>query len=473
MSNSFEHDADFSAARRRLLKTGLAAGAAASLPLTLGGCSEPVPQGAGHALQAGQWSNWSGSQTAKPAGVLAPASDEELAGLLRKAVGPVRPFGASHSFSPVCKTDGSLLTLDNMKGLVSHDAEKLQATFRAGTRIREIGDVLQGIGQGLLNQGDVDPQSLGGAIGTSTHGTGATLGSFSSIVRGLRLVTPEGRVIDCDARNDADIFHAACTSFGSLGVITQVTLQNRAAYRLQERLFAAPLQEIYDNMDKWRSENRHFEFWAFFEADQAMVKILNETDAEPTPPAKFKLPEDQALWAACEVAHALPAIDGSLQRLLMSLVGSSERADRSYRIFPSPRNVRFNEMEYEVPAANGPDCLKELLGAVRKSGINTLFPIEYRYVAADDCWLSPFYQQDSCAFSIHQYYQVDYRPLFDFVEPILRRHGGRPHWGKLHTLGAKDFARLYPRWNDFLKIRQELDPQGKLLNPHLRTVFGV
>jgi FAD-linked oxidoreductase len=466
--------AAFATRRRELLKGGLAVGATLALPAALGACSRrAAPAGYGHGRVAGEWANWSGGQTSRPAAYLQPASEDELAKLLQRATGPVRVTGAGHSFSPVCQTDGALLTLDGMKGLIRHDAEKQQATFWAGTRVHEVGEPLQAIGQGLLNQGDVDPQSLGGAIGTSTHGTGPTLGSFSAAVRGLRLVTAEGEVLDCDPGHNADLFHAACTSVGALGIVTQITFQNRAAYKLRERIFTAPLSEVYQNLERWRDENRHFEFWAFYEADRALVKTLNETEDEVTPPAGFTLPEDEALWAACEIAHGLPSSDGFMQRLLMRLASGSERVGRSYRIFPSARNTRFNEMEYEVPAARGAECVQEVLATVRKSGINALFPIEYRYVAADDCWLSPFYRQDSCAISIHQYHKVDYRPLFALVEPILRRHGGRPHWGKLHTLAAADFAALYPRWEDFRKLRRELDPRGRLLNLHLRAVFGA
>ncbi len=453
--------------RRDVLRLGLGAGVLGAL----GGCAEPAEDGAGYLPSSGAWRNWSGGQSSRPAAYLVPASEDALAKALRDAKGPVRPVGASHSFSPLVASDGVIVSLDGLKGLVGHDAERKQATFWAGTRVREAGEPLFTIGQGLLNQGDVDPQSLAGAIGTSTHGTGIQLGSFSSLVRGLRLVTPGGDVIECDAGKDADVFHAACTSVGALGVVTQVTLQNRSAYHLRERTFAAPLAEVFQNLEKWRDENRHFEFWPFFEAELALVKILTETTDPPTPAPTFELPAETVFWLACKIAHGIPATDGAMQSLVMKLYSATDRVDRSYRIFPSARNVRFNEMEYEVPAESGPECVKEVLAAVRKSGVTTLFPLEYRYVAADDCWLSPFYQRATASISVHQFHEVDPRPLYAVAEPILRRHGGRPHWGKLHTMTATDLEPLYPKWQAFQAVRRRLDPEGKMLNSHLRSLF--
>ncbi len=203
------------------------------------------------------------------------------------------------------------------------------------------------------------------------------------------------------------------------------------------------------------------------------MKTLAETDAAPTPPPTIDIPIDLILWMASETAHAIPPIDGAVQRSLMSVFPSRTRVERSYRIFPSPRSVRFNEMEYELPAAKGPECLEEILATVKARDLNTLFPIEYRLVAADDCWLSPFYGRASASISIHQYHKRDYGELFSLVEPIFWKYDGRPHWGKLHTLTAKQLAALYPKWDAFQAVRRRLDPRGRFLNDHLRRVLGA
>ena len=449
--------------RRAILKAGLAAGATLAAPRVLAEDKE--------APAARAWRNWSGYQTANPKAWLEPADEAELIAQLKGAQGNVRVTGAGHSFSALCKTDDTLVSLDRLKGIVAHDPQTLQATVWAGTRLRDLGDPLWDIGQGLVNQGDVDPQSVGGACGTSTHGTSIALGSFSSVVRGVRLVTPEGEVLEADAMREGEVFGAAGTSLGALGIVTQVRLQNRKAYSLHELEFAEDIDKVLSKLDDYVRENRHFEFWTFFEARAALVKTLNETQEPDTPPPKIDLPVDGVLRLASEIAHGAKPMDGTMQKLLVLLHTDSERIGRSYRIFPSPRDVRFNEMEYEVPVAKGPECLKEILETVRKAGINTLFPVEYRTVAADESWLSPFYRRESASISVHQYHEVDPLPLFDLVEPIFWKYEGRPHWGKLHTLDARRLAPLYPRWDDFQKVRARLDPKGRMLNEHLRKVL--
>lgn len=418
-----------------------------------------------------RWQNWSGAQHARPQRWLRPRDEAELIARMRATCGELRVVGAGHSFSALCRTDHTLVSLDALRGVVAHDAPTLQATVWAGTRLRDLGEPLWALGQGLTNQGDVDPQSVAGACGTSTHGTGATLGSFSSAVRGVRLVTPAGEVIDADASHDADIFEAARTSLGALGVATQIRLQNRSAYKLREREYLEDLDRVLARLPEALAQHRHYEFWAFFRAPLALVKTLDESTDEDTPPPRFALPVDGALELASRVAHGLPGMDGTMQTLLTRLHSETNRVGPSHRIFPSPRNTRFNEMEYELPLAQGPDCLREILDVVRRSNIRTLFPVEYRAVAADEAWLSPFYGRDSASISIHQYHREDYRPLFALVEPIFWKYGGRPHWGKLHTLDAKRLAPLYPRWDDFQRVRRRLDPQDRMLNAHLRHIL--
>ncbi len=455
--------------RRALLQ---AAGAAVLAGAGLGavGCARDDEHASSRPRHDGSWANWSGSQTAHPKTWIIPANEPDLVTEVRRATGTVRVVGAGHSFSPIVATDDTLVSLDDLAGIVEHDPASLQATIWAGTRLHALGDPLWERGQAFVNQGDIDRQSLGGAVGTSTHGTGVTLGSFSSAVRGVRLVTAAGEVIECSPTHDADVFHAACTAMGTLGVVTQLRMQNRAPYALREHVYTAPLADVLRNLERLIAEHRHFEFWAFYLADAVLVKTLDElaADTTPTEPPAIPVPIDLVLRTASEVAHNVPVLAGTLQRLLAALSPDDTRVDRSYRVYPSPRNTRFNEMEYELPLARGPECLQEILTTVAVHDVPTLFPIEYRTVAADDCWLSPFHGRASASISIHQYAQADYRALFAIVEPIFRKYEGRPHWGKLHTLGAADLAELYPQWDAFQAVRRRLDPGGKFLNPHLR-----
>jgi FAD/FMN-containing dehydrogenase len=231
------------------------------------------------------------------------------------------------------------------------------------------------------------------------------------------------------------------------------------------------LDSVLAKLDASVKANRHFEFWCFFEAEGAIVKTLNETDAADTPVPGFELPVDHILDLTSKIADGIVGMDGPMQRFLTAMYSPVQRVGRSYAIFPSPRNSRFNEMEYELPAEKGPECLLEILATVRKSSVRTLFPLEYRYVAADDSWLSPMQGRTTAAISVHQHHSVDYRPLFDLVEPIFWKYGGRPHWGKLHTLDAKRLAPLYPHWDDYQTVRARLDPKGRMLNEHLKKVL--
>ncbi|MEL0027222.1 MAG: D-arabinono-1,4-lactone oxidase [Perlucidibaca sp.] len=457
-------DTPLDSSRRRLLKAGAAVAATTAVSMPLLKACQPVPDST-------LWRNWSGSQSSRPAAWLRPHDEADLIRQLRSTRGGVRVTGASHSFSALCSTSDTLVSIDRLTGIVSHDADSRQATIWAGTRLHDLGEPLWQLGQGLTNQGDVDVQSLAGACGTSTHGTGSSLGSLSAQVRGVRLVTPEGEVIEADATREREVWQAAATSLGALGVATQIRMQNRERYSLAEHEFLMPYADVLDQLDALARDNRHAEFWVFFESDQAIVKLLNETDSEPTPEPLFELPVSTVLDVTSRIAHGIQGMDGPMQRLLTGLHSEVRRSNRSYLIYPSVRESRFNEMEYEIPVARGPECLQEIRETVRRAGLRTLFPIEYRFVAADEVWLSPFFGRDSVAISVHQHISADYRPLFNLVEPIFWKYQGRPHWGKLHTLDAPRLAALYPHWDDFQRVRERLDPGGRMLNEHLRRIL--
>lgn len=435
------------------------------------------------------WSNWSGWIKAWPQRVAAPATEEEVASIIRDAPAPIRTAGRGHSFTPLVESDGTILTLFGLSGIVDHDPTEMTARIKAGTTIRDLGPLLFERGLGLLNQGDIDRQTLAGAIGTGTHGTGGGLGSLSAGVKAFRLATADGEVLSCSRTENSDIFDAGRVSFGSLGVVTEITMQCAKAYVLEETGGRMPIAEALDKAEALRDEARHFEFFWFPFADQALVKFLRETDKEARPrrrrPDGEMSRDDKIMQLACEVSRTLPFLRGPAQKLLTSTSGSrysggsSDGAGEqktkvrwSHDAFPSDRNVRFNEMEYAVPAEKGPDCIREVGEHMRKCGTNFLFPLEFRYVAADDAWLSPFYRRDSVTISVHQYHRQPYKELFSVVEDIFRRYDGRPHWGKLHTRRAKDFETLYPKWDAFQKVRRQLDPTGKFLNAYLKQIFG-
>jgi FAD/FMN-containing dehydrogenase len=388
------------------------------------------------------WSNWSGGVSCQAHEVATPKSEAELVSLVERATREgrtLRPLGSGHSFSPVVATDGYVVSLDALAGIESHDRNEMSATVRAGTKLNALGEPLLALGMAMENLGDIDVQALGGALATGTHGTGRTLGNLSSRVSWLRVVTGGGAIVECDAESDPELFRAARVSLGAFGIVTAARLNLLPAYRLHERTWRAPLDEILGKLDSLIVGHRHFEFFYFPKHDFAEAKAIDPTDADP----------------ACVAGK------------------ERERIDWSARILPSVREERFNEMEYSVPAEHGPACVRALVARVRTRHAEVTWPLEYRTVAPDDAFLSPAHGRATVTISVHQDGRYPFREFFEDVEPILLEHEGRPHWGKFHSASANVLASRYPDWEHFQAVRRRLDPRGMFLNEHLASIFDA
>jgi FAD-linked oxidoreductase len=418
------------------------------------------------------WSNWSGNQRSQPSQRSVPSSEQQLILLIKESKQSIRCVGAGHSFSPLVPTDETLISLARLRGIKSVDQINKQATFGAGTLLGQTGEPLWQEGLALQNMPDIDTQSLAGAIATSTHGTGSTYGSLSSDVAALRMITSSGEVLNCSATENSQIYHAARNNLGSLGVVTEVTLNLRDTFKVQEKQSILANREAYPLAEKYFSEGRRFELYAFPYGDYSMIITLDETD-KPIDDTHDQADSGDSILELKKWTERLPWLRGFLvnSALKEALGPLSERVGRSYKVFGNLRNVGFNEMEYSLAAEDGMQCLQEVLYTIKKQKIDVVFPIEYRYVKGDDIWLSQFYQRDSCSISIHNFSDRDYRQYFAAIEPIFLKYGGRPHWGKVHTLTAETLAEKYPRWQDFKQIRRELDPQGLFLNQHIKELF--
>lgn len=429
-----------------------------------------------------EWGNWSGSVRCTPRRVITPADEQAVASVLVEASDsdlPIRAVGAGHSYSPLVATTGTILSLDRIAGVLGVDAVAKRAVIAAGTRLRTLGEPLRERGLALQNQGDVDYQALAGALATATHGTGITLRCLSAGIVRLRLVLADGSIMECDAGHEPDVFRAAKLHLGCLGVVTSVTLELRSAYRLRDETRVVPLEQGLASLPALIRQHRHVECWWFPHADVIGVRTMSETD-EPVNDSAVKrwfteIVVDNGLFGLAAAVSRVPGLSGSrpaLSRLIAKLAGGKPYVDWSYRVLATGRTVRANEMEYAVPADLGPDAIRAVRDYVRRHRTPVLFPIEYRYVAADDIPLSPFYQRDSAVLSIHQDARVNRDPYFRDVEQLLRDTGGRPHWGKLHSLSSRDLRPLYPEWELFQGVRKRLDPLGKLLTPYLLQVLG-
>lgn len=426
------------------------------------------------------WRNWSGAVQCRPQQILAPRTIDELQQTVARVSasgGKLRVAGSGHSFVPLVETDATLLTLDAIGGVEKIDNNI--ASILGGTTLKPLGHELRDRGYGMMNLGDINKQAIAGAVSTGTHGTGITLGSISTQVEGMTLVMPDGSLRECSASHNPELFAAARVAMGALGVIARMDIKLQPGYRLKLTKQAMDLDETLARAPELARSYRHFEFYWVPHTRGTLVKLMEPTQ-EPESNTKLTgllelILENGALGLLSRIVRARPQWAPRAAKIIAgSMKGdSSTMVADCHRAFSSVRLVRFNEMEYELPAANGPDALRELAEFVEQKNIKVHFPVEYRYVKGDDIWLSPFYGRDSAAISVHQYQGMDYREYFAGAEAIFRNHGGRPHWGKMHTLTARDLEPLYPRWNDFLKLRREIDPDGVFINPWLQKIFGL
>ncbi len=432
-------------------------------------------------IVGGRWSNWSGGVACRPRAIAVPRDEVELAATVRRAEDCVRVPGSGHSFTPLNATDGALIDLSAFAGLHGFDPESQVATLGAATPLWEIGPLLHQAGYGLKNMGDSDRQTLGGAVATGTHGSGIAFGSLSAEIAGFRLLLANGEVIHCSPDDNAEIYAAGRTAMGMLGVMTEIAMKVRPAFKLAGKTFTHSIGELFHQLGGLVAANRHFKFFWFPYSDIAVCKSLNETEASARPPRSAEKmhargdrmsADDYAFVAVNEALPYAPFLLKPAHRLFSKLLSGREHVRWSHEIFPSPRAVRFDKMEYAVPYEKGPDTLREIAETIRKKRINTGFPIEYRTVAADDIWLSPFYRRESATIAVHQYHRADTAELFEACEAIFRRNDGRPHWGKRHSSSASALARQYPQYEAFRTLRSKLDPRGKFLNDHLRGMFN-
>jgi uncharacterized protein (TIGR02118 family) len=407
--------------------------------------SARAEDGAGGAPGAGadaarEWRNWSGSVRSRPRRTAAPTTEDEVAAIVRDASRaglPVRIAGTGHSFTPLCASDGVIVSLDALGGIVSSDRATGEATVWGGSTIRALGPLLRAEGLAMESMGDIDRQTIAGAVSTGTHGTGAWFGSISTQVTGLTLVTADGERIECSSAVEPAVFESARVALGALGVIARVRLRLLPAYRLHEMRWDWPFSRAMEALARMIADNHHFEFFWSSQGDVCAMKSLNPTDREPGEPAP------------------------------------GQRIDWSDRVFPSERTFTFNEMEFALPAEHGPECMHEIRDLMRGRHADVAWPVEYRTVAADDIPLSPAHGRPTVTISVHQAAQLPHQAFFADVEAVFRNHHGRPHWGKMHTHTARELALLYPLWDRFHAVRARLDPRGRFLNSHLREILGV
>jgi L-gulonolactone oxidase len=385
--------------------------------------------------------------------------------------------GSGHSFTEAALTGGTMVDAGSLSGVIDADRDTGLVKVGAGTILAELNEELHRLGLAMENLGDIDRQTIAGAISTGTHGTGAKLRNISSQVEGLELVLADGSVRELSATGDPELLRAARVSIGSLGAISAVILRCVSAFTLHRVDTPCPREEVFDAFQERADANDHFELFTFPYADSALVLERNRTEEAPRPRGRAAaflndiVLENWALEAISAAGKAFPRGIPSLSRLAAWLASGSKATDRSDLIFANERRVRFTEMEYGVPREHGPEAARRVIEWVRSNRYPVFFPIEMRVTAADDALLSPSHERDTAYIAVHQYRGMEWRPYFEAVEAIMNSYGGRPHWGKRHFQTAATLAERYPRWTEFQAARDELDPGRTFTNEYAERVL--
>ena len=426
------------------------------------------------------WKNWAANQQCSPSRMHSPSSEDEIVAIVRDAAERgerVKVYGAGHSFTAIALTDGRLLSLDNYQGIVKTDAATGRVEVRAGTRLYNLNEELWRRGLSMPNLGDIDRQSIAGAISTSTHGTARDLGGIANDVVGMRLIAGDGSVVECSAEANPDVFKAARVGLGALGLISTVTLQCVPAFNLHAREVPMDVDRILEDLDEHLQANDHFEFFWVPGTRWALTKFNNRTEDDGPRRTAWKQFRDDILFsnvafgALARAGRVRPSLIPRIAKALPS-AGATEYVDRSYKVFCSPRWIHFYEMEYSIPIEAMKEAFNRVRDYVRRSGLILSFPVEVRFTVGDDIPLSTASGRRSCYIAVHVYQHTHYQQYFEAVEDIMDDYGGRPHWGKLHFQTAETLAPRYPDWDAFQKARQRLDPEGRFANPYLDRVIG-
>ncbi|MFF3492409.1 D-arabinono-1,4-lactone oxidase [Streptomyces sp. NPDC002795] len=430
------------------------------------------------------WRNWAGNVTARPVREVTPASVEELTAAVRSAAEDglkVKAVGSGHSFTAAAATDGVLIRPQLLTGIRSIDRTNGTVTVEAGTPLKRLNMALAREGLSLTNMGDIMEQTVSGATSTGTHGTGRDSASIAAQIKGLELVTASGELLTCSEKGTDDeraLFAAARIGLGALGIVTAITFAVEPIFLLSAREEPMPLDRVLTDFEELHAENEHFEFYWFPHTDSCNTKRNNRSAGPEAPVPKLSgFVEDELLsnglfQVANSIGRAVPGTIPAIAKVSSRALSSRTYTDIPYKVFTSPRRVRFVEMEYAVPRAALVDTLRELKSMVDRSRLRISFPVEVRTAPADDIALSTASDRDTAYVAVHMYKGTPYHRYFTAAEQILTAHEGRPHWGKMHTRDAEYFARVYPRFGEFTALRDRLDPDRVFGNAYLRRILG-
>lgn len=423
------------------------------------------------------WKNWAGDQICAPAAIERPASEAELSDIVVRAAGRgqrVRAVGSGHSFTDCACTDGVMIDMTGLQRVINVDKANGLATVQGGAKLHPLFAELAASGFGIENQGDIDKQSITGATATATHGTGARFKNVSAQIVSARVVTATGEVLEV---SEGDDYLAARVSLGALGVISQVTLKVVPLFTLHREDELRPLTETLDRLDADVDGNDHFEFFVFPYGDTALTRTTRRSNESPRPAPAWKKKlgegfENVGLNVICRAGRQFPSAAPRLNRLLTSLMSPSSVQDHGWKVYASARNVKFTEMEYAIPREHARVAVQRVIDLVRRRNLPIMYPLEVRFSAPDDAFLSTANGRDTCYIAVHQFSGMEFETYFRAVEEIMDEYEGRPHWGKRHYQTAATLRERYPDWDRFIAVRDRLDPDRVFRNDYTRRVLG-
>ena len=423
-----------------------------------------------------RWGNWAREQFGAPSEIVRPTTEAQLVEVVARAAQRgerVRAVGTGHSFNDCAVTDGVLIDMTGLQRVIGADTKSGLVTIEGGAKLHTLGPQLAERGLGLENQGDIDAQSITGATATATHGTGARFPNLSARIVALRLVTAAGDVLTL---SDGDDYLAARVSIGALGVISQVTVQTVPLYTLSRRDERRALSDTLEHLDEYVDGNDHFEFFVFPYGETALTRTTRRTDETPTATPTWKRRlyenvENGGLSLVCRTGRRFPRAAPGLNRFMTNMMSQSTVSDRAYKVYATDRKVRFTEMEYAIPREHAREAIRRVIDIVRRRRLPILFPIEVRFAAPGEAFLSTAYGRDTCYIAVHQYSRMEFETYFRAVEAIMDEYAGRPHWGKRHYQSAGTLRERYPGWDRFAAARDRLDPERVFLNDYTRRVL--
>jgi FAD-linked oxidoreductase len=427
-----------------------------------------------------KWQNWAKNVECNPKEILKPSTEQEIINIInqnREQSGRLRVVGNGHSFTELDATNDTMINLSNLQGLIDVDKDNRQATAWAGTSIKNLNHQLFENGLNIINLGDIDVQSIAGATATGTHGTGVNFGNISSQIAEFTIATADGQLLKCSATENTDLFNAGRVSLGSLGIITQVKLDLSPSYKLEYLSKKASLEDTLNKLEEYNASNRNFEFYWFPYTQTVQLKFSNETslpvkDNKTLRYLNQHIIENGLFGLLCNIGKNFEGSFASISKIVAAGITTERKINHSHLIYATPRNVLFKEMEYNIPIEHFKEVMNRIVDKIHKEKYRVYIPIECRFVKGDDIWLSPSCGRDSAYMAFHVDNRTPHQPYFNDIEKIMLEYGGRPHWGKMHSLKSDTFSKLYPKWNDFVDLKNKLDPQEMFSNDYVKEIFS-